>query len=105
MLEGRNAGPGEALPDRLNVVGGRRREGQRLLGVEPLLADCLGGHLAQRSEVGECVLEPALNAGIGIEMVVGDQRPEVVRRQRDEHRVDELTRTSGAVERGTGISR
>ena len=105
MLEGRDARRGEALPDRLDVVGGRRRERQRLLGVEPLLADRLGGHLAQRSEVGERVLQPALDAGTGIEMVVGDQRPEVVRGQRDEHRVDELTRSSGAVEGFTGISR
>ncbi len=105
MLEGRDAGRGEALPHRLDVVGGRRRERQRLLGVEPLLADGLGAHLAQRGEVGEGVLEPAFHARIGVEMVVGDQRPEIVCRERDEHRVDELARTSGAVERGTGVSR
>ena len=78
VLEGRDAGRGEALPDRLDVVGGRRRQRERLLGVEPLLANRLGGHLAQRGEVGERLLEAAFDAGAGVEMVVGDQRPEVV---------------------------
>ena len=80
-----------------------RRE--RLLGVEPLLAHRLGGRLAQRGEVGERPLEPAFDARAGVEMVVGDQRPEVVRGQRDEHGVDELAGSAGAIDGAPAISR
>ena len=51
VLERRDARRGEALPDRLDVVGGGRRQREGLLGVESLLAHRLGGHLAERGEV------------------------------------------------------
>ena len=88
-----------------HVVRGGRHQGEGLLGVEALLADGLGGHLAQRGEVGEGFLEPALNAGARVEMVVGDQRAEVVRGERDQDGVDELAGSPGAIGRLTGLSR
>ena len=105
VLEGRDTRGGEALADGFDVVGGGDAKRQGLLGVEPLLADRLGGHLAERGEVGERLLEPALDAGARIEVVVGDQRAEVVSGQRDQHGVDELAWSPSAVVGFTGVSR
>jgi hypothetical protein len=38
-------------------------------------------------------------------MVIGDERPEVVGGQRDQHGVDELPGAAGAIEGFTGVSR
>ena len=98
-------GRGQALSNRLDVIRGRRRERQGLLGVETLLANGLGGHLAQRGEVGECPLEAALDPRVRIEMVVGDQRAEVVGGQCDQDGIDELAGSPSAVRRLAGVSR
>ena len=105
MLERGDARRGEALSNRLDVIRGRRRQRQGLLGVETLLANGLGGHLAQRGEVGERPLEAALDPRARVEMVVGDQRPEVVRGQCDQDGIDELARSPSAVRRLVGVSR
>jgi hypothetical protein len=105
VLEGRNARCGEVLPHRLDVVGRGGGERDRLLGVESLLAHRLGCRLAERCEVGEGLLEPALDTRAGVEMVVGHERPEVVGGQCDEHGIDELPGSAGAIEGCTGVSR
>ena len=104
-LQGRDRGRGEVLADRLDVVSGRGRERKRLLGVEPLLADRLGSHLAESGEIGERLGEPPLDARLGIKVVIRDQRTEVVGGQRDQHGVDELAGSAGAIEGLTGVSR
>lgn len=93
------------LPHRLDVVGRRGGEFERLLSVEPLLSHGLSGDLAERGEVGESRLEAPLQAGTRIEVVIGDQRPEVVGGQGDQHGVDELTWSARAIEGFTGVSR
>ena len=79
--------------------------GQRLLGVEPLLTHRLGGDLAECGEIGERLAEPPLDARLRVQVVIGDQGTEVVGGQRDQHGVDELARSAGAIEGFTGVSR
>jgi hypothetical protein len=105
VLERGDARRGEALAHRLDVVRCRRRQFEGLLGVEALLANCLGSRLPQRGEVGEGLLEAALDSRAGVEMVVRDQRPEVVSGERDQDGVDELARSPGAVGGLIGLSR
>ena len=98
-------GRGQVLADRLDVVSRRGRELQGFLGVEPLLADGLGGHLAEGGEVGERLGEAPLDARLGIKVVIRDQRAEVVGGQRDQHSIDELAGSAGAVGGLAGVSR
>ena len=65
----------------------------------------LGGDPAECGEVGERFAEPALDAGLRVEVVIGDQGTEVVGGQRDQHGVDELAWPAGAIEGFTGLSR
>ena len=83
----------------VEVVRRRCRELHRLIGVETLFAHRLGGHLTQRREVAKRSLEPALDVRAAVEVVVGDQRAEVVGAQRDQDRIDELAGTPRTVER------
>jgi len=105
VLEGRDAGGGEALTHRLDVVRRGRHEREGLLGVEPLLENHLGRHLTQRREVGERLLQAALDPGARVEMVIGDQRAEVVSGERDQYGIDELARSPGAVGGLPGVRR
>jgi hypothetical protein len=50
-------------------------------------------------------VETAFDARAGVEMVVGDQRPEVVGGERDEYGIDELPGSASAIEGCTGVSR
>ena len=93
------------LSDGLDVVSGHGRQRERLLGVEPLLTDCLGSDPAECREIGERFAESALDAGLRVQVVIGDEGTEVVGGQRDQHGIDELARPAGAIERFTGVSR
>jgi hypothetical protein len=74
-------------------------------GVEAFLAHRLGAHLAERGEVGQRLLQPAFHARSRLEVVIGDQRPEVVSGERDQDGVHELARSAGVVEGLAGVSR